>query len=167
MSSTTTTMPPATPIPTITITPSPDALLQPTPPSPSSSALNPAWIFYNASGYRPKLSSSTPGLTVLKTGGLLSPSWGTVESESEPIRLERVVLITPISEVDSFNDNITIGLDKHRLVEVCGRPAGEGPKVGDVSEGVLMLEGCHLRFGVGKIVAVLEDVMVFMVKKGV
>ncbi|KAL4968234.1 uncharacterized protein BDV14DRAFT_197018 [Aspergillus stella-maris] len=153
-----------TPIPTITITPTPDTPLQPTP-SPSGSPLNSVWILYNASGHRPKLSSSTPGLTITQPNNLLLPSWGVVESESEPIRLKRVVLITPIPEVDSLSENLTIGLDAHMLVKVCERTAGEAPKVGDVSEGVLMLEGAHLRFGAGRVVAVLEDVMVFMVKK--
>ncbi|KAL4944383.1 hypothetical protein BDV06DRAFT_220333 [Aspergillus oleicola] len=156
----------ATPLPTITITPTPDI----PPQTRKTGPVNPLWIFCNNSLQlsNPKLGAINPVLSTTNSSGLLSPSWGTVQSETEPIRLNRVVLVTPIPEVDSLNDSITVGLTAEKLVEVCDAPSGRGGKaeVGDLAEGVLMHEGTHLRYGMGKVVAVLEDVMVFMVRKG-
>ncbi|KAL4807508.1 hypothetical protein BDV18DRAFT_158725 [Aspergillus unguis] len=161
-------------LPRITITPTPTTTQNPT--------TNPTWIFHDSTKPLPETGKLTQGLAEVSEKGIVFPAWGTI---LEPVHLKNVVVVVPNTKTstesgsESPEKTTFKGLTLEGLVEVCGTSSDPSsstdsssganttakPQVGDLAEGLWGDHATVLRYGKGKVVAVLEDVVVFLVKR--
>ncbi|RDW79126.1 uncharacterized protein DSM5745_05978 [Aspergillus mulundensis] len=163
-----------------------------TPPAMSRSASSgrATWIFQDASGPLPAIGSCTQGLAETSQGGIVFPEHGTVRYVS-PI-LPRVVLVVPVAikeidldelvaarkagrtppepqdaECDCASGSGFSPLTFDELVYRAERAGFEGAQVnlGDLAEGVWGNGSSFLQYGKGRVVAVLDNVVVCAVER--
>lgn len=136
-------------------------------------AQNPSWIFYDASKPLPRVGKLTYGLAETAPASTVFSTWGSGLEDQDGIYLERVTLVklntsSGANQVptDKQKGNDFVALTKEDLKEVCKRD-GDTPKpeVGSLAKGISGNDNTMLQYGEGRVTAVLEDVVVFMVKR--
>ncbi|KAL4912239.1 hypothetical protein BDW62DRAFT_206664 [Aspergillus aurantiobrunneus] len=137
------------PIPAIAINPTPAIKADNAYPE---NDLAPLWIFYDEHKELPKPGTLAGGLAQ-HPDGTLSPVCGSISGLGIP--LERVVI------VDKEGQKYT-RITRDHLLKCTRKDYGPAPKVGSVAEGILNHRSSFVEYGRGRVVKVLENVMVFM-----
>ncbi|KAL6234568.1 hypothetical protein BDW75DRAFT_240975 [Aspergillus navahoensis] len=143
-----------------------EALSQPQP----VAVRNPVWLFYDASKPLPPAGCRVQGLSEVSPGGLVFPASGEVIGGGT--LLPRVVLVVPKPAVTTPEDMSAtspgsgfVALSLAGLVDKSKKDEQPAPGVGSEAEGLWGNGETFLQFGRGKVVAVLEDVVVFTVSR--
>ncbi|KAL5045558.1 hypothetical protein BDW71DRAFT_208367 [Aspergillus fruticulosus] len=136
-----------------------DALSQPRP----AAVCNPVWLFYDAAKPLPSAGRRVHGLSEVSPGGLVFPVFGAAIGEGK--LLPRVILVVPNPAAATSSDSGFVALSLTELVEKSKKNDQPAPEVGSEAEGLWGNAETFLQFGRGKVVAVLEDVVVFMVRR--
>ncbi|KAL4998537.1 hypothetical protein BDV10DRAFT_185146 [Aspergillus recurvatus] len=131
---------------------------------------NPVWLFYDASRTLPSAGRRVQGLSEVSPGGLVFPASGPAIGEGT--LLPRVVLVVPKPAATTSDDmsatssgSSFVALSLAELVEKSKKDDKPAPEVGSEAEGLWGTGETFLQFGRGKVVAVLEDVVVFTVSR--